>query len=87
MDDQPKPASEDGPQYGPLVYLGLPCAVEIGTLYVLLAVETPLTPIVNRLRQYPGGLLVLAATGLLVVTVVMIGVYSWGERRHRRKHE
>jgi hypothetical protein len=77
-------ASGSGPNHGPLLILGLPFAVEILTLYVLIAVETPLTPFVARLQQSAFGLFALACMGLIVVCVVMIVVLTILERRHRR---
>jgi hypothetical protein len=66
--------------------LGLPFTVEILTLYVLIAVETPLTPVVERLQENPFGLFTLACIGLMVVCAVMFTVLTITERLHRRRH-
>ena len=69
---------------GPLIVLGLPLAVQVVAMYVLVAVETPLTPIVNKVMERPAGVFVLSAIGLLVVSVVMIAVLSVIERRQKK---
>jgi hypothetical protein len=68
-----------------LLLVGLPIAVEILTMYVLIGLETPLTPLVRRLQQNGFGIFALACFGLVVVCVVMFAVLSMAERRHRRR--
>lgn len=53
-------------------------------MYVLVAVETPLSPLVARLLERPIGIFVLAMIGFSVVCVVMWGVLSWAERRYKK---
>lgn len=79
MDSQPVDDVETGPRFGPLVYLGLPCALEVVALYVLIAVDTPLRPLAHRLLQKPWGIVLLAGFGLAFVSVVMWAVYGWAE--------
>jgi hypothetical protein len=83
---QSDPSAETRPHYGPLLMLGLPFAIEILTLYLLIAVETPLTPVVNRLQENAFGLFTLACMALMVVCAVMFIVLSIAERRRRRRH-
>jgi hypothetical protein len=85
MNEAPQSGSstETGPNHGPLLILGLPFAIEVLTLYVLIAVETPLTPLVTRLQENAFGLFTLACIGLLVVCAVMSIVLTIAERRHR----
>jgi Co/Zn/Cd efflux system component len=76
--------SSRGP--GSLVYIGVLGAAQVAILYVLLAVETPLSPAVHRLVEKPSGVIVLALFGLSVVVVGMWAFTSWAER-HQKKQE
>ncbi len=58
---------------------------EIVVIYVLLALETPLQSWANRLAETWGGRVALAAAGWLIISVVMIGVLSYAERRAKRR--
>jgi hypothetical protein len=56
-------------------------------MYVLIALETPLTPVVNRMMERRSGAVMLSLMGLVAVCVVMMAVLSWIEwrgKRHRR---
>jgi hypothetical protein len=87
VDEAPKSESSTQvrPNNGPLLILGLPFAIEVLTLYVLIAIETPLTPLVNRLLQNALGIFTLACIGLLVVCAAMPIVLTIAERRHRSR--
>jgi hypothetical protein len=69
---------------GPLIILGLPLALQVVAMYVLVGVETPLTPVVRKVMERPAGVFVLSAMGLVIVCVVMMTVLTWIERRHRK---
>jgi hypothetical protein len=86
MDTPPQPESaESGPHIGPLVFLGLPCAVQLVVMYLLIAVDSPFTPTVHRLLANTGGILLLAGFGLACVCVVMWSVLSWSEWRFKKR--
>ncbi len=57
--------------YTALKYLGALCLAEIGLLYLLIAVETPLSPIVRQLRRNPFGVFTLV---MVVVTLLIYGM-------------
>jgi hypothetical protein len=84
MDSQPSDDTTTEPRFGPLVYLGLPCALQVAALYVLIAVDTPFRPLALRLVRTPWGILVLAAFGLASVSVIMWAVTSWAAWRHKK---
>ena len=84
MESSQRPAEENGQRFGALVFLGLPCALQVVAMYVLVAVETPLSPFVARLLERPIGIFVLAMIGFTFVCIVMWGVLTWAERRYKR---
>jgi hypothetical protein len=55
------------------ILVGL-CLAEIAILYVLIAVETPVTPVVRRLLQTPSGIVVLIASvvGFLLLSMIAV---------------
>jgi hypothetical protein len=59
-------------------------AVEVGLLYGLIALETPLTPLVHRLLQNPGGILILVTCVLSMLVLGMIAFLSWAEWLHKK---
>jgi hypothetical protein len=70
--DDPADISSGQPRdYTALRILGVLCLLEIGLLYVLIAVDTPLTPLVRRLLRNPGGVFALV---MFVVTLLCIGM-------------
>ena len=84
MDDT-NPAGPPDPRYrmtGLLILL-LACGMEVGLLYLLIAVETPLTPVVRRLMGNPFGVFVLVMSALVVVSLLMTGLLAIRERRQR----
>jgi hypothetical protein len=70
-----------------MVYLGLPCALEVVTLYVLIAVRTPFTPAVESLLANPPGMFVLTAGSMVVVSLVMCFFYSMSFRAHLARNQ
>jgi hypothetical protein len=82
--DTPEPPARAGQSPSLWILIGVPFLVEVGTVYFLMAVETPLTPWVDRLLGRRGGVIVIAAIGLLVVIGVMISLLTWLERRQHR---
>jgi NAD(P)-dependent dehydrogenase (short-subunit alcohol dehydrogenase family) len=80
-----QPPGEPAPRrdYSGLVIVGGLVTVEVGILYVLIALETPLTPLVHRLLGNPGGVLILVGVVLLILIIGMITLLSWAERLHR----
>jgi succinate dehydrogenase hydrophobic anchor subunit len=59
--------------YRGMVFVAVLAALEIGLLYVLIAVESPLTPAVTALLRNPFGIFVLV---MLVVTLLGYGMAS-----------
>jgi hypothetical protein len=64
-----------------IVALGV---AEVAILYVLIAVETPLTPLVRRLLANPAGMFTLVISVVWVLSIGVTLILSWAERRHRR---
>jgi hypothetical protein len=69
---------------GPFIVLGLPIALQLVAMFVLVGIDTPLRPWVLRTMDRPAGALLLSAMGFGVVVVVMIVVMSWIEWRQKR---
>jgi hypothetical protein len=79
--DERADGAPDRRDYTALRILAVLCLLEIGILYVLIAVETPVTPIVRRLLRNPAGVFALV---MFVVTLLCFGmalVLSVRERR------
>jgi membrane protein implicated in regulation of membrane protease activity len=55
------------------ILVGL-CVAEIAILYLLIAVESPVTPVVHRLLQTPSGIVVLIASvvGFLLLSMIAV---------------
>jgi hypothetical protein len=73
------------PDYSALIILGVLCLVETAMLYVLIAVETPLTPIVEGLLRNGAGVFTLV---MFVVTLLCLGMsgFLWcAEWLHKRQ--
>ena len=81
----PAPANASSP--GPLIVLGLPIAVQVLAMFLLVGIDTPLRPWVLRTMERPAGVLVLSGSGLAVVVVVMFVVLSWIEWRQKRQRQ
>lgn len=80
----PTSQPEEPPRIGPFVWLVLPVTLQILVMFVLIAVDTPLSPGVNKLLERPVGYVLLAGAGLTVVCFVMMIVLSVIEWRHQR---
>jgi hypothetical protein len=78
------PAAANPPSPSPFIILGLPIAVQVIAMFVLVGLDTPLRPWVLRTMERPMGVILLSAIGLGVVCVVMIVVLSWIEWRQKR---
>jgi hypothetical protein len=72
---------------GPLVILGLPIAVQVFAMFVLVGIDTPLRPWVLRTMDHPMGVLVLSTIGLALVIVVMLVVLNWIEWRQKHQRQ
>ena len=80
------PAPALGPSSpGPLIVLGLPIAVQVFAMFVLVGIDTPLRPWVLRTMERPMGVLMLSTAGLALVVVVMLTVLNWIEWRQKRR--
>ena len=77
----PKPPLE----FGPLVYLGLPCALQIGYMYLLIAADHPLADIVDRGLRSSFGILAIVMFALGLTCATMWGFYEVAEWRHRQQ--
>lgn len=68
-------ASPKGPpDYTAIRILVALCLAEIAILYLLIAVETPVAPVVRRLLQTPSGMVVLIASvvGFLLLSKIAV---------------
>ena len=79
----PAPAANP-PSPGPFIILGLPIALQLLTMFLLVGIDTPLRPWVLRTMERPAGALLLSTMGLGVVLVVMMVVLNWIEWRQKR---
>lgn len=68
-----------------LVILGSLAGAEIAILYLVIAVETPLTPLVTRLLSNPAGVFTLVMSVVLILIFGMVGFLSGAEWLHRRR--
>jgi xanthosine utilization system XapX-like protein len=67
------PEKEPRRDYTGLVFLALVAGSEIGILYVLIAVKTPLTPIVTKMLRDPFGVFTL----VVIVVTFLCYVVAW----------
>ena len=58
--------------------------LEVAILYVLITVDTPLRPVVDRLMSRPAGIFVLVLSVVTMLCVTMAGFLLWLERRRLR---
>jgi hypothetical protein len=72
---------------GPLIILGLPIAVQVFAMFVLVGIDTPLRPWVLRTMERPMGVVLLSGIGLAVVVAVMLVVLGWIEWRQKRQRQ
>jgi len=68
-----------------LVILLLACTLEVAILYLLIAVETPLQPLVRRVIQNPFGLFTVVMIAFVILAVIMTGLLTLLERRAARR--
>lgn len=66
-----------------LVILLVLCALEVAILYLLIAVETPLAPLVRKAIQNPGGLVAVVMSAVTVLCIGMAVFLSLLTRRRR----
>ncbi len=59
--------------------------MEIAILYALIALDTPLKPLVYRLLQNPAGVFTLVMCVVMILIVGMIGFLSWAEWVYKRR--
>ena len=77
---------QGGPRdYSALLILAVLGLVEVALLYVLIALETPLTPLVQRLLRSPLGVFSLVMWVVSILVVGMWGLTSWAARRHKKR--
>ena len=62
-------------------------AVEVAILYAVIALDTPLTPLVHRLLENPAGVFTLVMCVVMILIVGMIGFLSWAEWLHKKRTE
>ena len=62
-------------------------AVEVAILYAVIALHTPLTPLVHRLLQNPAGVFTLVMCVVMVLILGMIGFLSLAEWLHKKRTE
>jgi hypothetical protein len=85
MAPEPPPHAPPRRDYSALVILAALVTLEIAFLYVLIVVETPLTPVIRRALQNPAGVFTLVMVVVTLLSIGMAGFLWWGERRHKRR--
>jgi hypothetical protein len=84
-DEAAREAPRTKRDYRGLIILGALGALEVVMLYALIALETPLTPIVQRLLGNAAGVFVLV---MWVVSLLVVGMWAfttWAERTHQKR--
>jgi hypothetical protein len=79
----PEPDPSDVPperSYGALIILGILAGFEIVILYLLIAIETPLSPIVQRLMKNPAGVFTLVMIVVTLLSFATAGFFGFVER-------
>lgn len=71
--------------YTALTYIVVLGLVEVGLLYLLIAVETPLSPIVRRLMRNPFGVFTVVMVVVMILVYGMIAFLTLAERAAKRK--
>ncbi|HVE78155.1 MAG TPA: hypothetical protein VNA89_04820 [Gemmatimonadaceae bacterium] len=71
--------------YTAIIILGTLGLLEVGILYVLIAVETPVTPLVHRLLEKPPGVFVVVMFVVTSLCFGMAGLLACAEWLHRRR--
>lgn len=85
--DESPPHPTAARDYSALVILAVLAGVEVAILYVVIALDTPLKPLVHRLLQNPAGVFTLVMCVVLILIGGMIGFLSWAERLHKKRTE
>ena len=83
-----EPAGTDGPPRRDgtaLVMIAVLSGLEVAILYVLIAVDTPLAPLVRRALENPFGVFAVVMSVLTVLILGMAGFLTWAERHARRQ--
>lgn len=60
---------------------------EVAILYVVIALDTPLRPLVQRLLQNPAGVFTLVMGVVMILILGVIGFFSWAQWLHKRRTE
>jgi hypothetical protein len=83
----PEPAPHAPPRrdYSALVILGALVTLEVAFLYVLIVVETPLTPVIRRALDNPAGVFTLVMVVVTLLSIGMAGFLWWVEWLHKRR--
>jgi len=79
--------SRSARDYSGLIILAVLCGLEVGILYVLIAFDTPLRPIVDRLLKNPAGVFTLVMSVVFLLILGMWGFTSWAERAYKKSKE
>jgi hypothetical protein len=61
------------------------CLLEVGILYLLIAVDTPVAPLVSRLLRNPPGVFTLVMFVVTTLCAAMAAFLSWVEWLHKRR--
>jgi hypothetical protein len=80
--DPGKPGSSPG-RWDGLIILVVLSVLEVVILYVLIAVDTPLAPVVRKLIRNPGGLFAVVMAAVTLLCIGMALFLGWAERRSR----
>lgn len=67
------------------VMIAVLSGLEVAILYVLIAVDTPLAPVVRRALENPFGVFAVVMSVLTVLMFGMAGFLTWSERRARHQ--
>ena len=84
VDERPDAAPEPR-DYTALKILALLCLAEVGILWLLINVESPVSPIVRRLLGNPIGVLTLVMCVVTLLCYVMAVTLAMRERRAKRR--
>jgi len=86
MSQEPQtPSGAPRRDYSGLIILGALSVLEVTILYVLIAVETPLTPLIRRALSNPIGIFTLVMVVVTLLIYGMVGFLSWARWLHRRR--
>jgi hypothetical protein len=80
MHDTQEGTGRSGRWWLGLVYLGLAAFLEVGFLYLLIVVDTPVAPAVRRALRNPAGLFAVVMGALTLVCFTMAILLGLAER-------